>query len=45
MANMLERRNVAVDVNVAYGDGVLNDQKFVLLYDLNSSINLNISYW
>ena len=41
MVNMLERRNVAVE---AYGDGVLNDEKFVLLYDLNSSINLNISY-
>ena len=34
MANMLERRNVAVE---AYGDGVLNDEKFVLLYDIHKS--------
>ena len=42
MANMLERRNVVVE---AYGDGLLNDEEFVLLYDLNSSRNLNIPYW
>ena len=34
MTNMLERRNVAVE---AYGDGVLNDEKFVLLYDIHKS--------
>ena len=42
MANMLERRNVVVE---AFGDGLLNDEEFVLLYDLNSSRNLNIPYW
>ena len=42
MANMLERRNVVVEAN---GDGLLNDKEFVLLYDLNSSRNLNIPYW
>ena len=42
MANMLERRNVVVE---AYDDGLLNDEEFVLLYDLNSSRNLNIPYW
>ena len=42
MANMLERRNVVVE---AFGDGLLNDEEFVLLYDLSSSRNLNIPYW
>ena len=42
MANMLERRNLVVEV---YGDGLLNNEEFVLLYDLNSSRNLNIPYW
>ena len=42
MANMLERRNVVVEAN---GDGLLDDEEFVLLYDLNSSRNLNIPYW
>ena len=39
---MLERRNVIVE---AYGNGLLNDKEFVLLYDLSSSRNLNIPYW
>ena len=39
---MLERRNVVVE---AFGDGLLNDEEFVLLYDLSSSRNLNIPYW
>ena len=42
MANMFDRRNVVVE---AYGDGLLKDEEFVLLYDLNSSRNLNIPYW
>ena len=42
MANMLERRNLVVEV---YGGGLLNNEEFVLLYDLNSSSNLNIPYW
>ena len=41
MANMLGRRKVVVE---AYGDGLLNDEKFALRYDLNSSRNLNIPY-
>ena len=42
MANMFDRRKVVVE---AYGDGLLKDEEFVLLYDLNSSRNLNIPYW
>ena len=29
----------------AYGDGYLNDEEFVLLYDLNRSTNLELPYW
>ena len=29
----------------AYDDGLLNDEEFVLLCNLNSSRNLNIPYW
>ena len=42
MANMLEKRNVVVE---AYGYGLLNDEEFVLLYDLNNSKYLNIPSW
>ena len=42
IANILERRTVVVE---AYDDGLLIDEKFVLLYDLNNSKNLNTPYW
>ena len=42
MVNMLERRNVAV---AAYGDVLLNDEEFLLLYDLNSSSSIQILIW
>ena len=42
MANTLERTNVSVE---AYGDRLLNDEEFVLLYDCDSSRNLNIPFW
>ena len=29
----------------ACGDGYLNDEEFVLLYDLNRSTNLELPYW
>ena len=38
----MERGNIAVE---AYGDGLLNNEEFILICALNSSRNLNIPYW
>ena len=29
----------------AFGDNLINDEEFLLLYDLNKSNNLDIPYW
>lgn len=42
MPNFRENRFLLLNT---YSDGIINDEEFVLLYDLNKSRNLDLPYW